>query len=71
MSVILILILVSLGIAATFLAGFIFAVRAGQFEDTYTPSLRVLAEDGITPPAAPQNNENLNTKPTITANRPL
>jgi cbb3-type cytochrome oxidase maturation protein len=45
MSVILILILASLALAATFLAGFIWAVRSGQFEDTHTPSLRMLLDD--------------------------
>ena len=45
MSVILILILASLALAATFLAGFIWAVRSGQFEDTHTPSMRVLLDD--------------------------
>ena len=34
MSVILILILASLAVALAFLAGFIWAVKAGQFEDT-------------------------------------
>lgn len=45
MSVLLILILASLGVALLFLAGFIWAVRSGQYEDTSTPSLRVLADD--------------------------
>jgi cbb3-type cytochrome oxidase maturation protein len=45
MSVIIILILASLGVAATFLGGFIWAVRSGQFEDTLTPSMRILAEE--------------------------
>ena len=44
MSVILILILASLGLAVTFLAAFVWAVRGGQYEDTCTPSLRVLME---------------------------
>jgi cbb3-type cytochrome oxidase maturation protein len=44
MSVILILILASLGLALAFLAAFVWAVRAGQYEDTCTPSLRVLME---------------------------
>lgn len=47
MSVIVILILVSLGLAGSFLACFIWAVRSGQFEDTVTPSLRILAEDAV------------------------
>ena len=45
MSVILILILASLGLALAFLAGFIWAVKSGQFEDTCTPSLRILTEE--------------------------
>lgn len=45
MSVILILILASLGLATAFLAGFIWAVRSGQFEDTYTPSMRILPDE--------------------------
>jgi cbb3-type cytochrome oxidase maturation protein len=49
MSVIVILILASLGVAATFLGGFIWAVRSGQFEDTFTPAMRILAEDSREP----------------------
>ena len=45
MSAILFLIPISVAIAAAFLAAFIWAVRSGQFEDTCTPSLRVLTED--------------------------
>jgi cbb3-type cytochrome oxidase maturation protein len=45
MSVLLILILASLTLAAAFLAGFIWAVRSGQFEDTCTPSMRILTEE--------------------------
>jgi cbb3-type cytochrome oxidase maturation protein len=57
MSVILILILASLGLAIVFLAGFIWAVRAGQFEDTCTPSMRILAADEPKPPARSPNAE--------------
>ena len=51
MSVVIILILASLTVALLFLAGFIWAVRSGQYEDTLTPSLRMLAEDAA--PAKP------------------
>jgi len=47
MSVIIILILASLGVALLFLAGFVWAVRSGQYEDTLTPSMRVVAEDNF------------------------
>jgi len=45
MAVILLLILASLALAIAFLTGFIWAVRSGQYEDTCTPSLRVLTEE--------------------------
>ncbi len=45
MPVILILILASLAVAVAFLVGFIWAVKAGQFEDTTTPAMRILSED--------------------------
>ena len=47
MSVVIILILASLAVALLFLVGFIWAVRSGQYEDTLTPSMRVLAEDPV------------------------
>jgi cbb3-type cytochrome oxidase maturation protein len=45
MSVILILILASLTLAGAFLACFIWAVRSGQFDDTFTPSMRMLTDE--------------------------
>ena len=52
MSVILILILASLAVAAAFLTCFIWAVKAGQYEDTCTPAMRILAEDEPAPIAS-------------------
>ncbi len=49
MSIILILIPLSLAVAVIFLASFIWAVKTGQYEDTCTPSMRMLTED--VPPA--------------------
>lgn len=45
MSVIILLIAASGVVAAAFLAAFIWAVRAGQFDDTVTPAVRILFED--------------------------
>ena len=45
MSVLVLLIFASLAIAVTFLVAFIWAVRSGQYEDTFTPSMRVLMEE--------------------------
>jgi len=44
MSIIILLIFASLALALCALGGFIWAVRAGQFEDTCTPSMRILAD---------------------------
>ena len=49
MAVVVILILASLGVAGIFLVGFIWAVRSGQYEDTCTPALRILADDEAAP----------------------
>lgn len=47
MSVIFLLIIISLIVALVFLYAFIKAVRQGQFDDSYTPSVRVLFDDEI------------------------
>jgi cbb3-type cytochrome oxidase maturation protein len=49
MSAILFLIPLSVLIAAGFLAAFIWAVKSGQFEDTCTPSMRLLTDDRNSP----------------------
>jgi len=45
MSVIFMLILISLVVAIAFLALFIWAVKSGQYDDDYTPSVRMLFDD--------------------------
>lgn len=45
MSALYILIGVSLLVALGFLGGFLWAMRQGQYEDDYTPSVRMLFED--------------------------
>jgi cbb3-type cytochrome oxidase maturation protein len=57
MSVIVILILASLGIALLFLGAFIWSVVSGQYEDTCTPALRVLADPD---PESPKSLESAN-----------
>jgi cbb3-type cytochrome oxidase maturation protein len=55
MSVIFILIGASLIVAGVFLVAFIVSVRRGQFEDSYTPSVRMLFDDT---PVAPTKKDN-------------
>jgi cbb3-type cytochrome oxidase maturation protein len=45
MKIIFLLILVSLLVAVGFLAAFFWAVKSGQYEDDYTPSIRILFDD--------------------------
>lgn len=47
MSVIYILITVSIFVAVLFLIAFIKAVKGGQYDDDYTPSVRMLFDDEI------------------------
>ncbi len=47
MSVIYILITVSIFVAIIFLIAFIKAVKSGQYDDDYTPSVRILFDDEI------------------------
>jgi cbb3-type cytochrome oxidase maturation protein len=45
MKIIFVLILVSLVIALGFLGAFLWAVKSGQYDDDYTPSVRMLFDD--------------------------
>jgi len=45
MSVILILLIASISVAAIFLIAFLWGVRSGQFEDDYSPASRILFDD--------------------------
>lgn len=58
MTVIFILVAASLLVASGFLIAFLWAVRNGQYDDDYTPSVRILFDDDKTPcddnPAEPE-----------------
>lgn len=45
MSALYVLIGVSLAVAISFLCSFLWAMKSNQFEDDYTPSVRILFED--------------------------
>ena len=45
MTIIFLLIGISLTVALLFLGSFIWAVRSGQYEDDYTPSVRMLFDE--------------------------
>lgn len=45
MMIIVLLIFISLGIAVFFLVTYIWAVKSGQYDDTYSPGVRILFDD--------------------------
>ena len=45
MGIIYLMLIVSLVIALIFLVGFFWAAKTGQYEDDYTPSVRILFDD--------------------------
>ncbi len=47
MSIIYMLLAVSVIVALIFFVAFIVSVRSGQYDDTYTPSVRMLFEDEL------------------------
>ena len=57
MSILLVLIVCSILVAAAFLAAFIYSVKSGQFDDTYSPGHRILFDDHL-PDSHKNNKEN-------------
>jgi cbb3-type cytochrome oxidase maturation protein len=49
MSVIIILLIASITVAAIFLGAFLWSVRKGQFDDEVSPPVRMLFDDPIHP----------------------
>jgi cbb3-type cytochrome oxidase maturation protein len=47
MSVIIVLVIISVIVAGSFLAAFIWSVKKGQYDDDYTPSVRMLFDDTV------------------------
>ncbi len=50
MSVIYVLLTISIIVAIIFFTAFIISVRSGQYDDSYTPSVRMLFEDELVKP---------------------
>ena len=62
MSVIIILVIVGIIVAGGFLIGFIWAVRNGQYDDMYSPGVRVLFEDPVKQSPDEKVPDNINKK---------
>ncbi len=62
MSIIYVLLSLSLGVALIFFVAFIISVKKGQFDDTYTPSVRMLFEDELVKEEPSSSQESEKTK---------
>jgi len=61
MSVIYILLSISIIVAVVFFIAFIIAVKNGQYDDSYTPSIRMLFEDELVKDQTkPSNTKKIN-----------
>lgn len=47
MNIIFLLLACSILIALLFLVGFVWSVRSGQYDDSYTPAVRMLLDDEV------------------------
>lgn len=64
MSVIIILLIASISVAAIFLGAYIWNVKSGQYDDEYSPPLRILFDDKPAPDLKDDTNKvTLNPKP--------
>ncbi|MCI5058823.1 MAG: cbb3-type cytochrome oxidase assembly protein CcoS [Flavobacteriales bacterium] len=57
MSIIYVLITVSVLVAIVFFVAFVYSVKKGQYDDTYTPSVRMLFEDEVVNTKQEQNTK--------------
>ena len=57
MSVIYVLLIISLTVALVFFIAFIRSVRGGQYDDSYTPSIRMLFDDELVTPEKKKENQ--------------
>jgi cbb3-type cytochrome oxidase maturation protein len=65
MEILIVLISISIAIAIFFVGVFIWIIKTGQYEDTYTPSVRVLFDDKKTDNKEPRHFQQYD-KPTNT-----
>ncbi len=63
MSVIYVLLAISLVVAIIFFIAFIVSVRSGQYDDAYTPSVRMLFDDELVKPTSPAGSDKKKTCP--------
>ena len=63
MSVIYVLLVISLTVAIGFFIAFIVSVRSGQYDDSYTPSVRMLFEDEVIKDTSTTESKDISNNP--------
>lgn len=56
------LLAISVIVALIFFVLFILSVKSGQYDDTYTPSVRMLFDDELVKPKKEEENNQINSK---------
>lgn len=67
MNIIYMLLAISVFVALVFFVAFIFSVKKGQYDDTYTPAIRMLFEDELVDEK--KNKKNSVSKPSLNETR--
>ncbi len=70
MNIIYMLLAISIFVAVIFFVIFLYSVRNGQYDDTYTPSVRMLFEDELVKENVSGKNQNLNQQ-TVKNQKPV
>lgn len=63
MSIIYMLLAISVIVALVFFVAFVISVKRGQYDDTYTPSVRMLFEDELIDETAETSTSNSENNP--------
>jgi cbb3-type cytochrome oxidase maturation protein len=66
MSVIYLTLIISTVVAVVFFVIFIFSVKSGQYDDTYTPSVRMLFEDELVKKESSSSKQSTSKESTTT-----
>jgi len=69
MSIMYMLLAISIAVALIFFIAFIISVKNGQFDDTYTPSIRMLFEDEVVKDQLPKSSTSLKKELTNTKDK--
>lgn len=69
MGVIYLLLAISIAVAVVFFIAFLVSVKNGQYDDSYTPSVRMLFEDELVKSPPAKNKEGNNKSNPISKNQ--